>query len=94
MEVDYKNNVVPIVVDGLKNDYLKTFSSPSSSPSNSIVDVLYLHSLINDVIYLKSISLEFPARQNSSVFKIEHWVLQMYIAIHNFLTNISDPTFI
>ena len=75
MEVDYKNNVVPIAVDGLKNDYLKTFSSRSSSPSNSIVDVLYLHSLINDVIYLKSISLEFPARQNSSVFKIEHWVL-------------------
>ena len=62
MEVDYKNNVIPIVVDGLKNDYLKTFSSPPSSPSNSIVDVLYLHSLINDVIYLKSISLEFPAR--------------------------------
>ena len=61
-EVDYKNNVVPIVVDGLKNDYLKTFLSPSSSPSNSIVYVLYLHSLINDVIYLKSISLEFPAR--------------------------------
>ena len=62
MEADYKNNVAPIVVDGLKNDYLKTFSSPSSSPSNSIVDVLYLHSLINDVIYLKSISFEFPAR--------------------------------
>ena len=61
MEVDYKKNVVPIVVDGLKNDYLKTFLSPSSSPSNSIVYVLYLHSLINDVIYLKSISLEFPA---------------------------------
>ena len=62
MEVDYKNNVIPIVVDGLKNDYLKTFSSPSSSPSKSIVDLLYLHSLINHVIYLKSISLEFPAR--------------------------------
>ena len=60
MEVDYKNNVVPIVVDGLKNDYLKTLSS-SSSHSDLTVKLPNLHKLIDEGIYVENITPEFPA---------------------------------
>ena len=49
--VHSKNNVVLLVLDGLKSDYLK--NSSSITPN--------LHSIINGGIYVKTITPEFPA---------------------------------
>ena len=47
------------MIDGLKNDYLKTLSS--SSHSNLTVKLPNLHKLIDDGIYVENITPEFPA---------------------------------
>ena len=59
IQVECKNNVVLVVIDGLKNDYLKTLSS--SSHSNLTVKLPNLHKLIDEGIYVENITPEFPA---------------------------------
>ena len=59
IQVECKNNVVLVVIDGLKNDYLKT--SSSSSHSNVTVKLPNLHKLIDEGIYVENITPEFPA---------------------------------
>ena len=49
--VQCKNNVVLVVVDGLKSDYLKNSSTVAPN----------LLRIINDGIYVKNITPEFPA---------------------------------
>ena len=49
--VDCENNVVLLVLDGLKSDYLKNSSTVAPN----------LQSIINDGIFVKNISPEFPA---------------------------------
>ena len=51
--VQCANNVVLVVVDGLKSDYLKNSSNSVVAPN--------LQSIINDGIYVKNITPEFPA---------------------------------
>ena len=51
--VQCTNNVVLVVVDGLKSDYLKNSSNSVVAPN--------LQSIINDGIYVKNITPEFPA---------------------------------
>ena len=55
VEVFCKNNVVVVVLDGLKNDYLKNSSSSSG------VSLPNLQSIINDGIYVENITPEFPS---------------------------------
>ena len=60
IQVECKNDVVLVVIDGLKNDYLKTLSS-SSSHSDLTVKLPNLHGLIDEGIYVENITPEFPA---------------------------------
>ena len=59
IQVECKNNVVLVVIDGLKNDYLKT--SSSSSHSNVTLKLPNFHKLIDEGIYVENITPEFPA---------------------------------
>ena len=55
VEVFCKNNVVVVVLDGLKNDYLKNSSSSYG------VSLPNLQSIINGGIYVENITPEFPS---------------------------------
>ena len=55
VEVYCKNNVVVVVLDGLKSDYLKKTSSSVG------VSLPNLQSIINGGIYVENITPEFPS---------------------------------